>query len=251
MGLNISLYFILVVPLLVAGIHFLEFTATLARISGIASGKNMLGYTIQQSVYVGTRFLIIFLLPVLGYLVDSGVSTDDYQLIARCGLLFSSIMYVLVFVNRKRIVGYYCRVIADYGTSGRFIISFVSAFQKKAGEGRGVVFSSLNQVFKDSQSRLILCLSAVVFSVYSSGMFVSFYFALINPDYRATISQLSGIFNSAGTLLLTFVIEPIMSRSIDEKADNSQNLVVALLVGRFIGVAFVSQIFLSITFLVG
>ncbi|MFC3119461.1 lipid II flippase family protein [Jhaorihella thermophila] len=53
--------------------------------------------------------------------------------------------------------------------------------------------------------------------------FISFYFALLHFEHRASISQLSGLVNSVGTVLLTFYVEPQISRGIDEKREDAEN----------------------------
>lgn len=72
-----------------------------------------------------------------------------------------------------------------------------------------------------------------------------FYIALFFPDYRTTISQLSGVTNAFATVLLTFFIEPKISRSIDNNADSKMgvDMLFSLIIGRILGVGFISSCF--------
>jgi len=90
--------------------------------------------------------------------------------------------------------------------------------------------------------------SMMAFAIYGTGIFISFYAALSNFEYRASISQLSGIINSVGTILLTFFIEPRISRGIDAESADAESLIHALLIGRLIGVGVLGQVILLLTF---
>ena len=70
---------------------------------------------------------------------------------------------------------------------------------------------------------------------------MAFYFALSYYEYRATISQLSGVVNGLATVLLTFIIEPILAKEIDKDNPDAINMIYSLLLGRFIGVAILTH----------
>ena len=65
-----------------------------------------------------------------------------------------------------------------------------------------------------------------------------FFVALFFPDHRTMISQLSGVTNAFATVLLTFFIEPKISRVIDNDVDNNVgvNMLFSLILGRILGV---------------
>jgi len=62
------------------------------------------------------------------------------------------------------------------------------------------------------------------------------------------ISQLSGVTNAFATVLLTFIIEPKISRSIDlnEDSEQSENMLLSLILGRIFGVGAISLIIIVI-----
>ena len=78
-----------------------------------------------------------------------------------------------------------------------------------------------------------------------------FFIALFFPDYRTMISQLSGVTNAFATVLLTFIIEPKISRSIDlnENSVQSENMLLSLVLGRVFGVGLISQLIVGGIFL--
>lgn len=243
-----SIFPILLIPVLFGAIHALEFTAILARIAGISTNNNVLGYSIQQAVYVGTRLFSLMLLPVLGFIVDRAVPVHTFQIMVFVSLLAAAVASVLVFAAKKYVVIYFQRVINAYLKSQNFIGAFV--FNRHVSPGQSAIFEKLSfgRVFRIPGAKKILFQSSVVYAIYGTGMFLAFYFALLTPEYRASISQLSGIINGFGAVLLTFFVEPRISRGIDSKSKHASDLVIAMLLGRFIGVAFLAQIVLVTVF---
>jgi len=77
-----------------------------------------------------------------------------------------------------------------------------------------------------------------------------FFIALFFPDYRTMISQLSGVTNAFATVLLTFIIEPKISKSIDlnEDTEQSENMLLSLVLGRVCGVGLFSVFIVSVVF---
>ena len=71
---------------------------------------------------------------------------------------------------------------------------------------------------------------------------MAFYYALFFYEYRTTISQLSGVVNGLATVLLTFVVEPILAKEIDEDNPEAINMIYSLLFGRLLGVGFLTHI---------
>lgn len=240
--------FLLFVPLSFAIIHFLEYSAIMARIAGIQSKSHMTGYTIQQAVYVGTRLFIVALLPMLGFIVDSKIPQTTYQLMAASGLIGAAILSLIAFYMRATLISYYVHVIKKYRANGNFASSFFS-IPDEILKNQTNMFQQVIESWRNAEGRRIICQSAAVFAIYGTGVFISFYAALANFEYRASISQLSGIINSIGTVLLTFYVEPAISRGIDSEREDAQSLVYSLLIGRFFGIAILSQMLLVLAFL--
>lgn len=242
---------VFIVPLLYGLIQLLELSAVLARISGLKSGNHLLGYSIQQSIYMGTRFFLVMLMPAMGLIVDQGIETSTYQLITHTSLLISAVFGMLVLWQRARLINYYSRVIIIYKKSGKFTRSFFLALKAAGGETAPIEKPAIGLFLEHPETRKTFFFSLIVFSTYSVGMFLSFYFALQFFEYRASISQLSGILNALGALLLTFIVEPLISQRIDEKHEHAETLVMALFLGRLVAVAVAGQIILFLVYLVG
>lgn len=234
------------VPVLYAGIQALELTAVLARISGTKCGAPMLGFSIQQTVYMGTRLLLVAMLPMLGYLVDSGISLRNFAIMSHASLLLAGILGSVVLVNRRRLVSYYIGVIVSYKENHSLWRAFLKPHFN--GNGKDKVSSFAFGTLKDKEARKIFFYALIVFVIYASGVFLSFYISAAIPEYRATLSQMSGIFNALGAFLLTFILEPKISSRIDDRAENASDLIMALFLGRLFAIALVAQVFIFTMF---
>lgn len=233
---------------LFACIQVVEFSAVLARLAGMASQKNMVGYSIQQSFLVGTRLFQVVMLPLLGLMVDSGVTEGFFRTISHLSLFIAALFCLMALGLRIQIVAYFISVIETYSQSQNFVKSFL-----RRQRARGIApqeMPKLPGIFTTPAARKIFSQSSFVYAIYSMGLFLSFYFAILFPEYRASISQSSGIVNSLGAIILTFYIEPRISHSIDKNDPTSGTLVLALLAGRLAALLIVSQAMLLGVFFV-
>jgi len=239
----------LMISLLYGLIQAIELAAILARIAGVKSDNKVLGYSVQQSVYMATRLMIVCFLPLLGFVVDVGVSKNAYHwlshlsLVAACGLGF----FVILF--RARIVNYFSDVVQRFSVkkSGLFkCFFFCLPGLAKNGGGEDV-----REIFNVSAARKVFLLSLLVYSIYSCGVFISFYLALIFPEHKVSLSQVSGVVNALAAFLLAFVIEPRIATEVDGNQEFSMKLLYALLYGRFISVFLVGHlIFLAVFYFI-
>lgn len=237
------------VPILYAGVQMIEFSAVLTRVSGIASGNHVLSYSVQQSVYMGTRLLFVMLLPLLGFVVDSEVALGTYAVMTHAGLALATLAGLAIYWGRAGLIRYYVRLMEDYKVRGNLFRAFLVFLKRPADPVTVTTTVSMKSVLATPESRRILMLSTLIFSVYGVGMFISFYFALLFYENRAAISQLSGIINALGAVLLTFVVEPRVSQRIDQGHENAADLVMALFCGRLLSVAVAGQVILAVIFI--
>lgn len=242
---------LVIVCLAYAGIQLFELAAVLGRVSGIVSNSVMLGYSLQQSVYMLTRLMLVILLPVIGFLVDQNITIDQYQALTHIALLLATIFGIGIAYNSARIVRYFNRVIYYFGKENYgYLRAFSLALFDKSECGKNVAVrrNFLKIEFTKRYPWRLLILSNIVFSIYSVGVFVSFYFALVFHDYRASISQMSGLANAFGAVIITFYIEPRISRAIDSTAEDADIMVGALFIGRLMAIGITGQLMLLLVY---
>lgn len=63
--------------------------------------------------------------------------------------------------------------------------------------------------------------SAFAYFFLSTGFLITFSVAILIPDYRMTISQLATAAHGIGALVLAMYIDPMISRSLDVKLENT------------------------------
>lgn len=221
-------------------IHAIEVTSFLSRLTGVILGKKSLAYSLQNAVFMLTRFFIMALMPILGLIVDIGVNRDSYLIMVFCALLGASLLSVSVLLLRGKVIPAFEHIVND-SIKGKSLIFSLLKFPIYFFKSPNKLISipSFDKVIKNK----IFWFSGVVFCIYSVSTFIVFYFGLIFPDYRTSISQLSGIMNAFATILLTFWVEPKISLEIDKEnnIEKSSEMILSLLVGRVFGVFLLSQ----------
>ncbi|BCA66198.1 lipid II flippase family protein [Fluviibacter phosphoraccumulans] len=75
--------------------------------------------------------------------------------------------------------------------------------------------------------------TALSTAVFTAGLSVPYVLASWFPEYRMTMSTISQIINSIGTVLLLFLVDPLMYRMMDKGALNSS--ISSYVKGRFMG----------------
>lgn len=179
--------------------------------------------------FVATRFFFIALMPLIGFIVDGQVSRDSYIFMLHISMLLTGIGYILSFILRGRVIQY---------VENKLIT-------KSDQLSSSIEFKGLSCV-ELCKHKKIIYLSSIVFCCYALGVFLAFYYASIFYEYRATIGQLSGVINGLATVLLTFIVEPLLAKEIDSNNPNAINMVYSLLLGRFIGVAIISHFIIMV-----
>lgn len=234
------MYVFLIVIALFSLVHLIEVSAFFSRLSGVLSGYTALGYALQNSVFMLTRVFTMALLPLLGFIVDSKSSSVQYIGMVSLSLLSASFLGGVVIMFRERVVYSFSKVIDLYNERGGFLKSLVYfplfLFDGKVELGKLALFSILRNSFFWG--------GFFVFGVYSISVFMSFWFGLVFYEYRATISQLSGVTNALATVLLTFYIEPRISSMIDKDKAASAGTISVLMAGRVAGTMFLGVVFL-------
>ena len=229
-------YLWFVIPISYAIAQGFELAAVLGRIAGIKCNSNLLGYTIQQTVNMGTRFFTLMLMPALGYMVDKGISPPHFRLLMHISLALAGGIGLLIVFNLKKVIRYHARVIFRYRRRPSLMRAFVLALSGR--EVGGEMDDDMAEITRLPPRHVAstLVLSSLVYWVYAVGFILTFYVALIFPHYRTTLTQLSGAVNAASTVVLTLLIEPRVSHSIDDGHPQAIALILAMFWGRLIAI---------------
>lgn len=221
--LSLNYITLIAIPILFAIIHCIEFTSYFSRVAGLKTGAKVLSYSYQQMFFVGTRFFFIALMPLIGFVVDGKIDVQLYTSMLHISMFLAGGAYIVSFLLRKKVVDLI--IVWLKNKNKEIVVTKINA-------------ESLKGVLKYKK---LIFLSSVVFCSYALGVFIAFYYALNFYEYRATISQLSGVVNGIATVLLTFIVEPILAKEIDQDNPDAINMLYAMLLGRFLGVAILTH----------
>lgn len=226
-------------------IQVIEVLSYLSRLSGVLVDKKSMAYTLQNAVFMITRFFTLALMPVLGLLIDMGIEKKIFLILCLSSYLVSSLACGLAILLRNRAISAFVVIIEQVVNEGKqllvSLLKFPVFFLRKPH-----YFVSIPSI-KELVRSNIFWLSSIVFFSYATSLFFVFFLGLFFPDYRVMLSQTSGVINAFSTIILTFWVEPKLSLAIEKDSANTEkssaNMIIALLVGRIFGVGVYSSIF--------
>ena len=212
--------------------HSLEIAAFGTRVAGRLTNRPALGTTLSQTVYMTADFFIIFFLPALGYIVESGITIHDYLTLVLIAYSLTFIMSIIMLIKLNGLQQFYQVIFAKYKDNTIPIAILKSLVSKK---------TDLN--IKDCErftfDKIIIKKSLVSFLAYIfliTGFFNAFMLAVLFPENRLTLSQFTAAFHGFGAVIFALYLDPMLSRSIDTYSDNSTWLknVYSILFGRIL-----------------
>jgi len=241
MSIEILLFFSILLYVLM---HFFETVSISANIAGRFTKKQSQGISIQHSTFVLGRVTLPFLLLLLSYAIEKGIDVKSFLLITITLAFASSIVTFIVVKNINLFQKFYQELFSKHEEMG--LIPAIFAARNFVGNKKLIDFKI------DSAYRLIIfpkMLSAcAAYFFLGSAFLISFYFAIMLPEYRLTISQFTTLFQGIGGLLMAFYVEPMFSKSLDNEKDHElwiRNFY-SIMYGRLMSFLFSTFIFISI-----
>ena len=184
--------------------------ALLPRVAGSILNKNGLGYTFSIMVHTLKRVFVVSYPPLLGWIALQGEGL--YPTIF-WSYFWGALVVALVSIFKYPISGYFIHLIQGYAIGGSvFYAVFKHPFRlPESMASKGWVDFS----FTFDQS--LIYSSSCVYFIYGSSLFFINIFGAEFQDHSAVIYQLVGIINALGTLLMSFYLDPKISRNFDQK----------------------------------
>jgi hypothetical protein len=223
----------------------LEISSFGARVAGRVSDRRALGTTLAQTIYTASRFLLIFFLPSLGFIVESGIAIHDYLNLVILAFIFSLIVSIFILIRFNKLQQYYQVVFNKYSENTIPIALIKSLKTKKTDFDTKVCdgFTFDKVIFEKT------LVSFIAYIFLTTGFFIAFMFAVLFPDNRLTLSQFTAFFHGFGAVIFAFYLDPMLSRSIDSYSDDVTWLknVYSILLGRTL--SYFAMIFIVLIFL--
>lgn len=189
----------------------LDALALLPRVAGAILQKNGLGYTFAVMVNTLKRIFVVAYPPLLGWITIEGGSL--YSTIY-WSYFFGVLAIIIVTVFKIKIIKFFIQLIGAYANSGSMLKSFF-------GRPTYVPIHVDDKILSNSFvfDKALVFSSAWVYFVYGSALFFVNLFGAKYQEHSAVIYQLVGFVNALGTLLMSFYLDPKVSRNFDNKSN--------------------------------
>jgi hypothetical protein len=223
----------------------IELSSFGSRAAGRISGNLALGTTVHHTIYVASRSLLIPLLPMLAYLVDTGITLHHYILLAMSALFSTFILSIFILIRFNFFQIFFQTVFKKYLVATLPIAILKSMFtvsDKKEPPMKCLEFSG------KLISRKKVLFSFVAYFFLVNPFFIAFLLAILFPQYQLTLSQSTSFFHGFGAILLAFYLDPMLSKSIDNSNDEHSWLInsYSILFGRILSYIFSFSVFLAL-----
>ena len=234
---------IVIVPILFGIIHYIEISTFQAKLAGHEQKRISTGQTASNAIQMFTRFFFLIMLPILGLLIDTQISTSSYLLLFQFSILSAFLFSLFATYKADYLKNKLKNMLVKGISLNKLVkIQFSTFFSSKGNFDNFL----LEKKFFLANKRFIL-LSGFIYFVYATSIFVAFYFSLIYYDYRASISQLSGVTNAFAAVLLAFYLEPELSRRIDE-SDQPDYFARHIILARIFGIFLLGEMLILTLF---
>ena len=160
----------------------IEISSFGARVAGRITNRTALGTTLAQTIYTTSRFLIIIFLPCLGYIVESGITINDYLILVIVAFIVTFIASIFVIMKLNTLQHFYQVVFHKYGENTIPIALFNSLLGKK-------IDIKVKDCDNFTFGKVILKKTLVSFLAYiflTTGFFVAFMLSVLFPENRLT-----------------------------------------------------------------
>jgi len=213
--------------------QFIETVSFSSRVAGRLTGKLALGTTLQTSIFTMSRLFLPPLLLAMSYMIESELSIQLFLLLAIALVFLAFSASLLVLFNLNTFQSLFQKLFFFYQSSS-IPIAILKVLSRKQGMNNRVDLEYRPKLKHLSLKKI----SAACFSYFflSTGFLIAFSLAIIIPEYRMTMSQLTTAFHGIGAVFLAMYIDPMISRSLDVELKNNHWIdnVYSILVGRIL-----------------
>ena len=238
------IYFFTIALLCYTTMQFIETVSFGSRVAGKLVNRLSLGTTLQYSIFVTSRLFLPPLLLSLSFLIESNLSIQLFLLAATILTISAFFSSLLVLINFNYFQLLFQRLFIQYQTN-TIPIAIVKVLFGKMNKSNQINLEIALKIRSLSLKKVIS--SGLAYFFLSTGFLISFSLAILIPEYRMTMSQLTTAFHGIGAIILAMYIDPMISRSLDVELENSDWIenIYSIFIGRLLAYLFASATFLA------
>ena len=238
------IYFFLIALLCYVLMQFIENVSFGSRVAGKLANRLSLGTTLQHSIFTVSRLFLPPLLLSLSFLIESALGIQLFLLTAAIltTSAFLASLLVLINFNSYQLLFQHLFIRYEFNT---IPIAIVKVLFGKSNQLNQVNLEYIPKIRNLSLKKIIT--SSFAYFFLSTSFLIAFSFAILIPEYRMTMSQLTSVFQGVGAIVLSMYIDPMISRSLDVELENSDWIenIYSIFVGRLLAYLFASISFLA------
>ena len=239
------IYFFLIALLCYVAMQFIETASFGSRVAGKLVKRLSLGTTLQHSIFTISRLFLPPLLLSLSFLIESNLSIQLFLLTAAILTATAFFTSLLVLINFNYFQLLFQRLFIRY-ESNTIPIAIVKTFFGKKNKFNQINLEVIPKIRNLSLKKIIT--SGFAYFFLSTGFLIAFSLAILIPEYRMTMSQLTTAFHGIGAIILAMYIDPMISRSLDIELENTDWVenIYSILIGRLLAYLIASSTFLAL-----
>ena len=239
------IYFFLIALLCYVIMQFVENVSFGSRVAGKLANRLSLGTTLQHSIFTVSRLFLPPLLLSLSFLIESDLGIQLFLLTAAIltTSAFLASLLVLINFNSYQLLFQHLFIRYEFNT---IPIAIVKVLFGKSNQLNQVNLEYIPKIRNLSLKKIIT--SSFAYFFLSTSFLIAFSFAILIPEYRMTMSQLTSVFQGVGAIVLSMYIDPMISRSLDVELENSDWIenIYSIFIGRLLSYLLASSIFIAL-----
>ena len=239
------IYFFLIALLCYVLMQFIENVSFGSRVAGKLANRLSLGTTLQHSIFTVSRLFLPPLLLSLSFLIESDLGIQLFLLTAAIltTTAFLASLLVLINFNSYQLLFQHLFIRYEFNT---IPIAIVKVLFGKSNQLNQVNLEYIPKIRNLSLKKIIT--SSFAYFFLSTSFLIAFSFAILIPEYRMTMSQLTSVFQGVGAIVLSMYIDPMISRSLDVELENSDWIenIYSIFIGRLLSYLLASSIFIAL-----
>ena len=239
------IYFFLIALFCYVLMQFIENVPFGSRVAGKLANRLSLGTTLQHSIFTVSRLFLPPLLLSLSFLIESDLGIQLFLLTAAIltTSAFLASLLVLINFNSYQLLFQHLFIRYEFNT---IPIAIVKVLFGKSNQLNQVNLEYIPKIRNLSLKKIIT--SSFAYFFLSTSFLIAFSFAILIPEYRMTMSQLTSVFQGVGAIVLSMYIDPMISRSLDVELENSDWIenIYSIFIGRLLSYLLASSIFIAL-----